>query len=79
MQGDDAAPPSLFDKATAGALSLSHRVVLAPMTRIRATEETLAPTALTAQYYSQRATEGGLLITEATHISPEATPTWGPI
>jgi N-ethylmaleimide reductase len=42
----------------------------------RADEATLAPTALSADYYSQRATAGGLLISEATHISPEATPTW---
>ena len=46
------------------------------MTRTRADEATLAPTAQTALYYAQRASRGGLLITEATHISPEATPVW---
>ncbi len=46
------------------------------MTRIRADETTLAPTALNAEYYTQRASSGGLLITEAVHISPEATPIW---
>jgi N-ethylmaleimide reductase len=46
------------------------------MTRTRADEATLAPTAQTAVYYAQRASRGGLLITEATHISPEATPVW---
>jgi N-ethylmaleimide reductase len=55
---------------------LAHRVVLAPMTRTRADEASLAPTAETALYYAERATRGGLLITEATHISPEATPIW---
>lgn len=67
---------SLFTPCKAGVFDLAHRIVLAPMTRIRATEETLAPNALTTEYYRQRATPGGLLITEATHISPEATPVW---
>lgn len=44
--------------------------------RTRADEVSLAPTLLTAKYYAQRASMGGLLITEATHISPEATPVW---
>ncbi len=67
---------SLFSKAQLGRYSAQHRIVLAPMTRIRANRATLAPTPLTATYYAQRATPGGLLITEATHISPEATPIW---
>ena len=46
------------------------------MTRTRATYATLAPSEQTALYYGQRASPGGLLITEATHISPEATPIW---
>ena len=69
-------PSALFTPCPVGPLDLSHRVVLAPLTRIRADEATLAPTALTAEYYAQRASSGGLLITEAVHISPEATPTW---
>mmetsp|Transcript_3954 Transcript_3954/g.8715 ORF Transcript_3954/g.8715 Transcript_3954/m.8715 type:complete len:465 (+) Transcript_3954:17-1411(+) len=52
--------------------TLSHRVVLAPLTRNRALEPSLAPSPLTAQYYRQRASPGGLLITEATNISPES-------
>ncbi|MEI8299768.1 MAG: alkene reductase [Pseudomonadota bacterium] len=56
--------------------AFGHRVVLAPMTRTRADGATLAPTEPMALYYAQRASRGGLLITEATHISPEATPTW---
>ena len=52
--------------------TLQHRVVLAPLTRNRAAEPNLAPSALTVQYYRQRASPGGLLITEATHISPES-------
>ena len=66
----------LFEPIQIGDISLKHRVVLAPMTRIRADEATLAPTELTALYYAQRASPGGLLITEAVHISPEATPVW---
>jgi N-ethylmaleimide reductase len=38
--------------------------------------ETLGPTKLTELYYAQRASKGGLLITEAVHISPEGTPVW---
>lgn len=49
---------------------------MAPMTRIRADRITLAPTTDNADYYSQRASEGGLIITEAVHISPEGTPIW---
>ena len=66
----------LFRPVQVGASVLQHRVVLAPMTRIRAAGETLAPTASTVEYYRQRASDGGLLITEAVHISPEATPVW---
>ncbi len=67
---------SLFTPCKAGALNLMHRIVLAPMTRTRASADTLAPNALTTEYYRQRASGGGLVITEATHISPEATPVW---
>ena len=67
---------SLFRPCQVGSRDLVHRVVLAPMTRTRADKATLAPTVQTALYYAQRASRGGLLITEATHISPEATPIW---
>ena len=68
--------PALFQPCRLGAYELAHRVVLAPMTRTRADTLSLAPTAQTALYYAQRASQGGLVITEATHISPEATPVW---
>ena len=51
-------------------LHLDNRVVLAPMTRARAGEERLA-NAMMAEYYAQRA-GAGLIITEATTISPQA-------
>ncbi|KAF2925812.1 hypothetical protein DAI22_06g080000 [Oryza sativa Japonica Group] len=53
-----------------GQLELSHRVVLAPLTRCRSYGHVPQPHA--AVYYSQRATNGGLLIAEATVISPTA-------
>lgn len=56
-----------------GDLSLSHRMVLAPLTRMRANHDTLAhdDASLAATYYAQRATPGGLLISEATLVSSE--------
>nr|GEY39558.1 putative 12-oxophytodienoate reductase 11 [Tanacetum cinerariifolium] len=53
-----------------GNFNLSHRVVLAPLTRNRSYGNVPQPHAIL--YYSQRATEGGLLITEATGISNTA-------
>ncbi|KAB8101740.1 hypothetical protein EE612_032697 [Oryza sativa] len=53
-----------------GQHELSHRVVLAPLTRCRSYGNVPQPHA--AVYYSQRATRGGLLIAEATDISPTA-------
>ncbi len=60
--------PSLFDPVKAGALSLSNRIWMAPLTRARAGESRLAND-LMAQYYAQRAS-AGLIISEATAISP---------
>ncbi|CAL5052118.1 unnamed protein product [Urochloa decumbens] len=53
-----------------GRFELSHRVVLAPLTRCRSYGNVPQPHA--AVYYSQRATRGGLLITEATGVSATA-------
>ncbi|QYZ67054.1 MAG: NADH:flavin oxidoreductase [Gammaproteobacteria bacterium (ex Lamellibrachia satsuma)] len=60
----------LFTPLTLGGLTLPNRIVMAPMTRNRAGEGNV-PTALNAKYYSQRAA-AGLIITEASQISPEA-------
>jgi len=57
---------SLFDPVQAGALSLSNRIVMAPLTRNRAPGA--LPNALMTTYYTQRAS-AGLIITEATAIS----------
>jgi N-ethylmaleimide reductase len=50
-------------------LELANRIVMAPLTRSRATHGTGAPNELNAAYYAQRAT-AGLIISEATNISP---------
>ena len=57
----------LFSKATMGSLPLQNHLVMAPMTRNRATGN--IPNELMAQYYAQRAT-AGLIITEGTSPSP---------
>lgn len=54
-----------------GDLELPNRVVMAPMTRLRASDGSV-PTALNAEYYAQRAS-AGLIITEATDVSAQAT------
>jgi N-ethylmaleimide reductase len=59
----------LFSPLQVGDLQLSHRVVLAPLTRMRSTQPGDVPNALNATYYAQRASKGGLLISEATQIS----------
>eukprot|EP00930_Biecheleria_cincta_P063249 TRINITY_DN48760_c0_g1_i1.p1 TRINITY_DN48760_c0_g1~~TRINITY_DN48760_c0_g1_i1.p1 ORF type:complete len:420 (-),score=69.60 TRINITY_DN48760_c0_g1_i1:15-1274(-) len=55
-----------------GAIKLKHRVVLAPLTRQRADEPQMAPGTKAVEYYGQRASPGGLLISEATNISTES-------
>ncbi len=59
----------LFSRATAGSLELKNRVVMAPLTRSRASEGNV-PSALNALYYAQRAS-AGLIVSEATQIVPE--------
>src|ERR1700712_616812 len=54
-----------------GDLDLSNRVVMAPLTRCRATDADLAPTALHAEYYAQRAS-AGVIITEGIWVSRDA-------
>jgi N-ethylmaleimide reductase len=55
----------LMSSARIGQFDLSHRVVLAPLTRMRA-EAGAIPGQLMAEYYRQRASRGGLLFSEAT-------------
>jgi N-ethylmaleimide reductase len=59
--------PLLFSKTTLGPLTLQNRLVMAPMTRSRATGN--VPNELMAEYYAQRAS-AGLIVTEGTSPSP---------
>src|SRR5664279_538541 len=61
--------PLLFSPLQVGRYQLKHRVVLAPLTRMRAAKPSLAPRPLNAEYYAQRATPGGLLIAEASPVA----------
>lgn len=60
----------LFSPFNLGGLQLRNRIVMAPLTRNRAQHDTDAPQALNAEYYAQRAADAGLIISEATQISP---------
>ncbi len=59
----------LYTPYQLGDIQLSNRIVMAPMTRNRASDGAL-PTELMMQYYQQRAT-AGLIITEASQVSAE--------
>lgn len=61
--------PSLFDPIDLGAIQAPNRILMAPLTRGRATREHV-PTPIMADYYGQRAS-AGLIISEATGISRE--------
>ena len=63
--------PNLFTPLTLGGLSLSHRVVMPPLTRMRATMPGNVANAMMARYYGQRASRGGLIICEASQVTPE--------
>lgn len=60
---------TLFDPVQLGAVALRNRIVMAPMTRTRASEGRI-PNDLMRLYYSQRAS-AGLILSEATSVSPQ--------
>jgi N-ethylmaleimide reductase len=60
----------LFSPFRLGDLDLKNRIVMAPLTRNRATHRIDAPNELNAEYYRQRAS-AGLIISEATQISQQ--------
>ena len=60
----------LFSPVDLGSLHLANRLVMAPLTRVRAGEDGV-PTELIAEYYEQRASLG-LIVTEGTFTSEEA-------
>lgn len=59
----------LFEPIQVGSLSLPNRIIMAPLTRCRASAGRV-PNALMAQYYAQRAT-AGLILSEATAVTPQ--------
>jgi N-ethylmaleimide reductase len=62
--------PTLFNPLRVGNIELKNRIIMAPMTRSRADDEGIQPP-FAAEYYRQRAS-AGLIIAEATNISPLA-------
>ncbi|MEB3214126.1 MAG: alkene reductase [Leptolyngbyaceae bacterium] len=58
---------NLFSPVQLGRYELPNRIVMAPMTRLRAVDS--IPTVLMAEYYAQRAS-AGLIVTECTMVSP---------
>jgi len=62
--------PGHFESINIGKIKLDNRIIMAPMTRGRADDAGAQP-AFVAEYYRQRAS-AGLIITEATNISPMA-------
>lgn len=72
MSSSDTQPPELsdlFQPVQFGPYTLSNRIVMAPLTRSRAQKGDI-PSLLAPEYYRQRAT-AGLIIAEATQISPQ--------
>lgn len=61
---------TLFDNSKIGNLELKNRIIMAPMTRSRA-DDAGVQSGYAVDYYSQRAS-AGLIITEATNVSPIA-------
>lgn len=58
----------LFTATQVGPYRLSHRVAMAPLTRMRSDPGDI-PSELMVEYYKQRATKGGLIISEASPVS----------
>lgn len=61
--------PTLYDPVKIGSLELKNRIIMAPLTRMRAEDER-TPGPLTQTYYVQRAS-AGLIFTEATSVTPQ--------
>ena len=62
---------NLFSPLKIGAIDLKHRIVMAPLTRMRANKSNNAAHDINAEYYGQRATDGGLIIAEASQVMAE--------
>ena len=64
----------LFSPLELGTLIVPNRILMAPLTRCRANAERV-PSALMAEYYSQRAS-AGLILTEATMVIESHSSFW---
>jgi N-ethylmaleimide reductase len=64
-------PQPLLRPMNLGGIQLPNRIVMAPLTRARATNQELVPTDLHAAYYGQRAS-AGLIVSEGTWVSEQA-------
>lgn len=60
---------SLFTRLQLGAIQISNRIIMAPLTRMRAGNGGI-PTRLNAEYYAQRSS-AGLIIAEGTAVSQQ--------
>jgi N-ethylmaleimide reductase len=65
----------LLSPLTIGAVELPNRVVMAPLTRNRASQPGDVPWELNARYYAQRA-GAGLIVSEATQVSRQGQGYW---
>jgi len=63
----------LFTPLQIGPVTLKHRVVMAPLTRSRSVQPGDVPGEMMKEYYGQRASDGGLIISEATTIAVSGT------
>ena len=59
----------LFSPIALGTTHLKHRVVMAPLTRSRSVQPEGIPGDLMLEYYTQRTSDGGLIIAEAAQLS----------
>src|SRR6202030_2297903 len=59
----------LFTPIQVGPMELKHRVVMSPLTRSRSVQPGSIPGDLMLEYYSQRVSDGGLIVSEGTSIS----------
>lgn len=66
----DRSSSPILQPVTIGDLALKNRVVMAPLTRSRSDDDGIPPE-FAADYYAQRA-DAGLIISEATNVSPQA-------
>ncbi len=62
----------LFTPVRLGPIKLKHRVVMPALSRLRAHWPSSVPSDLNVQYYGQRASDGGLIVTEATAVATTA-------